>query len=682
MIAKRLRQFSLLLFSIVLSGIAFFQMFERVYSGIPANLAVVLTIVVALFIVLWALLLKFQPYASQAILPCVLLLTAIGTMMIARIDYAKHTTVAFRQLIWVCVALVLTCILIVALRDYRVLRRFSYVSMVIGLALLLSPMIPGIGQEIGGARIWVGVGSHTLQPGEFAKLFLAFFFAAYLFDHRDQLAVGGKKILGLQLPRIKDLGPIIIVWFASIGVLVVQHDLGTSLMFFAMFVSMLYVATGRGSWLIIGGIAFALAAVVSVKVFAHVGYRVDGWLHPFDPRVYNRTTGSSYQLVTGLFGLASGGLLGTGIGQGHPAITPLANSDFIYASLGEELGLAGLLAILGLYLIIVTSGLITAMKIKDGFGKLLASGLAFTMAFQVFTVVGGITLVIPMTGLTMPYMAAGGSSLVANYILAALLIVISNSANKPEPDDELSSTMQFKAMVAINNREASRHREAAAAAHASRAPREVPGDDSDAGADQDQERRVSRGRHSAANLDPNRFDDDQNARRSAESEAFDDDPVESSTSTFPETPSPRSSAPAVPRTASSSSSEALAASAANPGNPANNTNIIEHSVDDFAGNTGDTANTVNNPSDNLMNLANPTNVTDSANPATPANTNEPMSETNATSPSSPFNPFSLSSPLSVPDDLDFNSILNAGKTGKTGNAGNANNTNASEGGAR
>ncbi|WEV73991.1 FtsW/RodA/SpoVE family cell cycle protein [Bifidobacterium sp. ESL0798] len=467
MIATRFRQIGLLLFAIAISGIAFFQLFARVYSGFPTNLVTALVAVAILFIVLWALLLKFQPYASQQILPCVLLLTAIGTMMIARIDYTKNTTVAYRQLIWVCVALVLTCIFIIALRDYRVLRRFSYVSMIVGLVLLLSPMIPGLGKEIGGARIWIGFGSHTLQPGEFAKLFLAFFFAAYLFNHRDQLAVGGKKVVGLQLPRVRDMGPLILVWFASIGVLVVQHDLGTSLMFFAMFVSMLYVATGRGSWLIIGGIAFVVAAVFSVKFFAHVGYRVDGWLHPFDAAVYNRKYGSSYQLVTGIFGLASGGLLGTGIGQGHPGLTPLGNSDFIYSSLGEELGLAGLMAILMLYLIIITSGLLTAMKIKDGFGKLLASGLVFTMAFQVFTVVGGLTLVIPMTGLTLPYMAAGGSSLVANYILAALLIVISNEANKPEPEGELSNTMQYEAMAALNERSAQKKNREAKHSHSS-----------------------------------------------------------------------------------------------------------------------------------------------------------------------------------------------------------------------
>ncbi len=406
-----------------------------------------------------------------------------------------------------CLALVLCGLLVVFMRDYRVLRRFSYVSMVVGLVLLLSPMIPGLGMEIQGARIWINIfGLGTIQPGEFAKLFLAFFFAAYLFDHRDQLAVGGRKFLGLQLPRIKDMGPIIIVWLASMGVLVLQHDLGTSLMFFAMFVSMLYVATGRKSWIIIGVIAFAAGAVLAAQIFAHVGYRVDAWLRPFDQEIYDRYPGGSAQIVSGLFGLASGGLLGTGLGQGHPSLTPLANSDFIYASLGEELGLSGLLAVLMLYLLVIASGLITAMRIKDGFGKLLASGLVFTMAFQVFTlsgllavlmlyllviasglitamrikdgfgkllasglvftmafqvftVVGGITLVIPLTGLTMPYMAAGGSSLIANYLLAALLIVISNAANKPEPEVS-TDTFQYEALAVLREHEL-KEREAA-----------------------------------------------------------------------------------------------------------------------------------------------------------------------------------------------------------------------------
>lgn len=396
MIATRLRQLGMLLFSMLLCAVAFFQMFERTTNGFPQNYVWMLAFVSALFLTAWGLLLRFQPHADQSVMCCVLVLTGIGVTMIARLDQDTKTTVAFRQLLWLAIALVFANLLVVFMRDYRVLRRFSYVSMVIGIVLLLSPMLPVVGSEQYGARIWVKIpGLGSFQPSEFAKLFLAFFFASYLFDHRDQLAVGGKKILGIQLPRIKDMGPIIVVWIVSMGVLVLQHDLGTSLMFFAMFVSMLYVATGRKSWIVIGFIAFAAGAVAAASIFSHVGSRVDAWLHPFSAAQYNKEYGGSYQLVTGIFGLASGGLMGTGLGQGHPSITPIANSDYIYAALGEELGLTGLMAILMLYLLIIAAGMITAMKIKDGFGKLLASGLVFTMAFQVFTVVGGITLVIP-----------------------------------------------------------------------------------------------------------------------------------------------------------------------------------------------------------------------------------------------------------------------------------------------
>ncbi len=313
MIVTRLRQISLLLIAMAISALAFIQMFQRTAGEFPMQYAGMLALAVVLFLVLWGLIVRFQPYASQSILPCVLLLTATGVTMIARIDQSEGWAVAQRQLIWLCIAIVLSALLIIFLKDYRVLRRFSYVSMVVGLVLLLAPMLPFVGQEVNGARIWIRIpGLGQFQPGEFAKLFLAFFFAAYLFDHRDQLAVGGKKMLGLQLPRIKDLGPIIVVWIASMGVLIMQHDLGTSLMFFAMFVAMLYTATGRKSWIIIGLIAFAAGAVLAAGMFSHVGQRVDAWLHPFSNEQYNKTPGGSWQLVTGIFGLASGGMLGTG----------------------------------------------------------------------------------------------------------------------------------------------------------------------------------------------------------------------------------------------------------------------------------------------------------------------------------------------------------------------------------
>jgi cell division protein FtsW (lipid II flippase) len=279
MIATRLRQLGMLLFSMLLCAVAFFQMFERTTNGFPQNYVWMLAFVSALFLTAWGLLLRFQPHADQSVMCCVLVLTGIGVTMIARLDQDTKTTVAFRQLLWLAIALVFANLLVVFMRDYRVLRRFSYVSMVIGIVLLLSPMLPVVGSEQYGARIWVKIpGLGSFQPSEFAKLFLAFFFASYLFDHRDQLAVGGKKILGIQLPRIKDMGPIIVVWIVSMGVLVVQHDLGTSLMFFAMFVSMLYVATGRKSWIVIGFIAFAAGAVAAASIFSHVGSRVDAWL--------------------------------------------------------------------------------------------------------------------------------------------------------------------------------------------------------------------------------------------------------------------------------------------------------------------------------------------------------------------------------------------------------------------
>jgi cell division protein FtsW (lipid II flippase) len=457
MITIRLRRMALLLLALFIGFIGFFQMFQRTNGAIPAQYMILLLITAVLFIALWVVLEIFQPYANQAILPCLVILSSLGNIMIARIDMRNNkvgtpTSSGVNQLIWLCLALVLCGILAIYIKDYRILRKFSYVSMVFGIFLLLSPMIPHFGREIGGARIWVGIGSHTVQPGEFAKLFLAFFFAAYLFDHRDQLAVAGKKILGMRMPRVRDLGPIIIVWGLSLGVLVLQHDLGTSLMFFAMFVSMLYVATGRKSWIAIGAVFFIAGAVAATFLFAHVGARVDAWLHPFSPEEYNKAFGGSGQLVRGIFGLATGGLLGTGLGQGHPWITPLSQSDFIYSSLGEEIGLAGLLVILALYLVIVATGMVVAMKIKDGFGKLLASGLVFTMAFQVFTVVGGITLVIPLTGLTMPYMAAGGSSLIANCVLATILLIISNAANKPLPEVS-SDTFRHESLIAIRKHE-------------------------------------------------------------------------------------------------------------------------------------------------------------------------------------------------------------------------------------
>lgn len=461
MMLAKLRHAWLLILSLLIGFMAFWQMMLRVNGSTPPRYLIGLG-AIGVLIAIFAIVLGYRlPHSAQAILPCIVLLSSLGITMITRIDLATvanggTSDVGMRQVMWVGIAVVVCAVLVLVVRDYRQLRRFSYTSMVIGIVLLLSPMIPGVGREINGARIWIHFGSYSLQPAEFAKLFLAVFFAAYLFDHRDTLSVGGPKVLGLRLPRMKDFGPILVVWIISMGVLVLQHDLGTSLLFFAMFVGMLYVATGRKSWLVIGGLFFAAGVVAAARLFSNFSNRVTIWLHPFDSAVYNRQWGGSYQVVQGLFGLGTGGLMGTGLGRGHPSITPFANSDFIYASLGEELGLTGLIVILVLYLVIIGAGFITAMKIKDGFGKLLVSGLVFSMAFQVFVVVGGITLVIPLTGLTLPYIAAGGSSLIANWMLAALVLIISNAANRVDDDSITDTAFRMEAAKALQRKEHAR----------------------------------------------------------------------------------------------------------------------------------------------------------------------------------------------------------------------------------
>jgi cell division protein FtsW (lipid II flippase) len=378
------------------------------------------------------------PYADQVILPVAVALNGIGLAMIYRIDLAESSpgdpsTFANRQLVWTAVAVLLAAVVLVLLRDHRTLRRYTYTAMVAGLALVMLPLVPGLGATINGARIWVRLGGMSLQPAEFGKIALAVFFAGYLVTHRDTLALAGPRILGLHLPRLRDLGPILVVWAGSLAVLVLERDLGTSLLFFGLFVAMLYLATERTSWIVLGLGLFLGGALLAARAFGHVAARFDGWLHAFDADVFARETGGSFQLVTGLFGMASGGLFGTGWGQGRPDLVPYAESDFIVASLGEELGLTGILAILLAYLVLAERGMRTAIGVRDGFGKLLAGGISFVMAFQCFVVVGGVTRLIPLTGLTMPFLAYGGSSLLANWVIVALLLRISDSARHPAP---------------------------------------------------------------------------------------------------------------------------------------------------------------------------------------------------------------------------------------------------------
>jgi cell division protein FtsW (lipid II flippase) len=375
------------------------------------------------------------PNADPFILPIATVVNGIGIAMIYRIDVSRAVTgwdsTAVRQVVWSGLAIALALGVILIIRNYRVLQRYTYVAMLLAGILLLLPMLPGIGREVYGARVWIGIGPFSFQPGEIAKIFLAVFFAGYLVQRRDSLSMVGRKVLGIRFPRARDLGPILVLWVLSMSVIVFQRDLGTALLYFGLFVVMLYVATGRTSWIVVGGGLFALGAVVASQVLPYVNDRFTAWLDPFNQTRYEEI-GGSYQLVQGLFGLGNGGLVGTGLGQGRPDITPLAQSDYIFASLGEELGLAGVFAVLALYLLFVARGLRISFAGHDDFGRLLGVGLSFVFALQCFIVIGGVTRVIPLTGLTTPFMAAGGSSLVANWVIAALLIRLSDTVrNQP-----------------------------------------------------------------------------------------------------------------------------------------------------------------------------------------------------------------------------------------------------------
>ncbi|NCD18680.1 MAG: FtsW/RodA/SpoVE family cell cycle protein [Actinobacteria bacterium] len=432
----RLSEILLLTVAVLIGIYAYVQVGLAMNGVVPANLAMQAGAFTGLTVLVHLLVRWKAPYADPVILPSAVALTGIGLAMIYRLDlsYAelgRATGFAPRQLLWTVVGMAAATTILFFFKDHRVLRRYTYVSLVAGLTLLLLPLVPGLGRTINGSRIWIGIGSMTFQPGEIAKIVLAIFFAGYLVTARDNLALAGPKILGLHLPRLRDLGPILLAWAVAILVLVAQRDLGTSLLFFGFFVAMLYVATERISWVVIGLVLFGGGATLAATVFPHVMARVEAWLNPLDPAIYNRSPGGSGQLVQGMFGMASGGLTGTGWGEGFPHLVPYANSDFIWASLGEELGLTGLLAILAIYLILTQRGIRTGIGVRDGFGKLLCAGLSFVIAFQVFVVIGGITRIIPLTGLTMPFMAYGGSSLLSNWIIVGLLLRISNEAREP-----------------------------------------------------------------------------------------------------------------------------------------------------------------------------------------------------------------------------------------------------------
>ncbi len=367
------------------------------------------------------------PYADPLLFPLVYLLNGLGLVMIHRLDLggAERTHSAELQLTWMAISMAVFAVVLFLLRDHHVLQRFPYLTFLAGLVILLMPLLPVIGFENHGARIWIKVGPYSFQPAELAKIVLTVAFASYLVEKRDVLALAGARVMGIDLPRARDLGPIIIMWLASLAVLIYQKDLGTSLLFFGLFVMMLYVATERPSWPILGTLLFGGGAFLGWLTYSHVQTRVSAWLDPFAHWDQN------YQIIQGQFGMAWGGLFGTGLGLGRPNLTPLAKNDFIAAAIGEELGVAGLMAVIVLYGVIAMRGLRAALTATEPFSKLLAAGLSFVFALQVFAIVGGVTRLLPLTGLTTPFVSQGGSSLIANYAMIALLMVVTHQVRRP-----------------------------------------------------------------------------------------------------------------------------------------------------------------------------------------------------------------------------------------------------------
>jgi cell division protein FtsW (lipid II flippase) len=366
------------------------------------------------------------PYADPLLLPIGVLLNGLGLVLIYRLDLeTPGDQAAITQLVWSTLGVGLFIVVVLALRDYRVLQEYAYVCVVAALVLLTLPIFF---PAVNGARIWIRIAGFSIQPGEFAKVLLAVFFAAYLAANRSALAYTGRRVWRLQLPTGRVLGPIVAIWLLSVGVLVLERDLGTSLLFFGLFVVLLYVATGRTGWIAVGLLLAALGAVAVGWLEPHVHSRVEDWQHPFASIEAGQ---GPNQLAQSLFAFAAGGVLGTGLGLGHSILIGFAaKSDFILATAGEELGLAGLSAIFLLYGLLVEGGYRASLALRDPFGRLLAVGLASIVALQVFVIAGGVTGLIPLTGMAMPFLAQGGSSVVTNWAIVALLIRVSHQARR------------------------------------------------------------------------------------------------------------------------------------------------------------------------------------------------------------------------------------------------------------
>jgi len=448
-VTRRSTELLMISFALAIVALAFASTAFSLLGQHPSTIIEYIVAYTAIVICAHLAVRKFAPYADPLLLPIATLLNGLGLVMIYRLTEVGRygnpgngailtSSATVTQIMYTVIGIAVFVLFLWRIKDIKVLQPYTYLLGLAGLVLIALPaLLPASISGVEGttAKIQISIGGFSVQPEEFGKLLLAASFASYLMEHGQQLSLLTDKWLFFKMPRRKDLAPILVVWALSMLLLIFESDIGTSAVFMGLFVAMLYIATSRRSWVVIGFGMFIAGAFLAATLVSHVGQRFSVWLHPFTyNNLENRATGTpSYQVVQGLYGMANGGLLGKGLGAGQPWWTPLVQSDFIFTAFGEELGLAGVMAILLLYGLFVQRGLRTALLAKDEYSKLLASGLAFMFALQVFVIVGGVTRLLPDTGITTPFLSQGGSSLVASWLLTAAIVRMSDSARRPAP---------------------------------------------------------------------------------------------------------------------------------------------------------------------------------------------------------------------------------------------------------
>ena len=425
-IRRRNTELALLILALIVGAgavalVALARNSSRVDVAIP-----IVSVLIVSYVVAHVVMRKLASQADALILPIAAILNAIGLAAVYRLSPKGFGPA---QVTWTVVGIACFIATLVFVRDIRVVARYKYLLGFLGVGLLLFPVM--FGTEIHGAKLWIRVGAFSFQPGELAKVCLVIFFAAYLAERKELLAIASRRVLGIHVPDLKHFGPLLVMWGLSLAVMFYGKDLGSSLLFFSIFLVMLYIATARIVYAAFGTLLFGIGAFYGYQQFAHVQERVEAWLHVFDPDVVKD---QGYQLAQSLFALATGGLFGTGLGQGRPDLIPEAHTDFIFSAVGEELGLLGTAAILVCFLLLVARGLGIAINQRSEFGQLLAAGLIAIFAIQTFIILGGVTRLLPLTGITLPFMSYGGSSLLSNFVLIALLIRMSHqTASEPLP---------------------------------------------------------------------------------------------------------------------------------------------------------------------------------------------------------------------------------------------------------